>query len=42
MLGTFGFDRNGNTTLRSCGVYEMAASGGPAFFETATPARVVG
>jgi hypothetical protein len=42
VLGTFGFDRNGNTTLRSCGVYEMAASGGPAFFETATPARVVG
>jgi hypothetical protein len=42
VLGTFGFDRNGNTTLKSCGVHKIAASGGPAFFETVTPARVVG
>jgi hypothetical protein len=29
VLGIFGFDRNGNTTLKSCGVYKMAASGAP-------------
>jgi hypothetical protein len=42
VLGTFGLDRNGNSTLRSCGVYKVSASGGPALFETVTPARVVG
>ena len=41
MLGTFGFGRNGSTTLKSCGVYKVAANGGPAFFETVTPVSVV-
>lgn len=42
VLGTFGFDRNGDTTLKSYGVYKVAANGVPPFFETVTPARVVG
>jgi hypothetical protein len=41
VLGTFGFGRNGSTTLKSCGVYKVAANGGPAFFETVTPVSVV-
>lgn len=42
VLGTFGFDRNGNSALKSCGVYKISASGGPALFGTVTPARVAG
>ena len=46
VLGTFGFDKDGDTTLNSYGVYygvyRVAANGTPAFFETLTPAKVAG
>jgi len=41
-LGAFGFDKDGDTTLKSYGVYKVAANGTPAFFETLTPAKVAG
>jgi len=40
VLGTFGFDKNGDTTLKSYGVYKVA-SGVPAFYETVTPTKTV-
>jgi branched-chain amino acid transport system substrate-binding protein len=40
VLGTFGFDKNGDTTLKSYGVYKVAG-GVPAFFKTVTPAKTV-
>lgn len=42
VLGTFGFDKDGDTTLNSYVVYRVAANGTPAFFETLTPAKVAG
>jgi branched-chain amino acid transport system substrate-binding protein len=41
-LGTFGFDKDGDTTLKSYGLYKVAANGTPVFFETLTPAGTVG
>jgi branched-chain amino acid transport system substrate-binding protein len=40
VLGAYGFDKNGDTTLKSYGVYKVAA-GVPAFYETVTPTKVV-
>jgi branched-chain amino acid transport system substrate-binding protein len=40
VLGSYGFDKNGDTTLKSYGVYKVAA-GLPAFYETVTPTKVV-
>ena len=40
MLGTFGFDKNGDTTLKSYGVYKVSG-GVPIFFETVTPTKIV-
>jgi branched-chain amino acid transport system substrate-binding protein len=40
VLGSYGFDKNGDTTLKSYGVYKVAA-GVPAFFETVTPTKTV-
>ena len=37
VLGTFGFDKNGDTTLRSHGLYKLGPSGDPVFVETITP-----
>ena len=40
VLGTFGFDKNGDTTLKSYGVYKVSG-GVPTFFESVTPTKVV-
>ena len=41
VLGTFGFDANGDTTLKSYGLYKVNSSGDPVFFETLTPTKTV-
>ena len=41
VLGTFGFNKDGDTTLKSYGLYKVAANGVPAFFETLTPTKTV-
>jgi len=41
VLGAFGFNKDGDTTLRSYGVYKVNASGAPVYFETLTPAKTV-
>lgn len=41
VIGTYGFDRNGDTTLRSVGLYKVGPSGDPTFFKTITPPRVL-
>jgi branched-chain amino acid transport system substrate-binding protein len=42
VIGNFGFNANGDTTLKSYGVYKVGKDGSPAFFETVTPTKVVG
>ena len=37
VLGTYGFDKNGDTTLKSYGLYKVGADGEPAFSKTARP-----
>ncbi len=34
VLGTYGFDKNGDTTLKAYGVYKVGSTGEPVFFET--------
>jgi len=41
VLGTYGFDKNGDTTLRSYGLYRVGPNGDPVFVKTITPARVL-
>ncbi len=41
VLGTYGFDANGDTTLKSYGLYKVDASGSPVFFKTITPNKTV-
>jgi branched-chain amino acid transport system substrate-binding protein len=41
VLGTYGFDKNGDTTLKSYGLYKVAANGEPVFFKTITPTKTV-
>ena len=41
VLGAFGFNKEGDTTLKSYGVYKVNASGTPVYFETLTPAKSV-
>jgi branched-chain amino acid transport system substrate-binding protein len=41
VLGTFGFNKNGDTTLKSYGVYKVNSSGVPVYFETLTPTKTV-
>jgi branched-chain amino acid transport system substrate-binding protein len=41
VLGTFGFNKDGDTTLKSYGVYKVSSSGAPAYFETLTPTKTV-
>jgi branched-chain amino acid transport system substrate-binding protein len=40
VLGTYGFDSNGDTTLKSYGLYKVASSGDPVFDKTLTPTKV--
>jgi branched-chain amino acid transport system substrate-binding protein len=37
VLGTYGFDKNGDTTLKSYGLYKVGANGNPQFERTVTP-----
>jgi branched-chain amino acid transport system substrate-binding protein len=45
VIGTYGFDANGDTTLRSYGLYRVASggpdAGDPVFLRTLTPAKTV-
>jgi branched-chain amino acid transport system substrate-binding protein len=40
VLGTYGFNKNGDTTLKSYGVYKVSG-GVPVFYESVTPTKVV-
>jgi branched-chain amino acid transport system substrate-binding protein len=42
VLGTYGFDKNGDTTLKSYGLYKVNSSGEPVFDKTITPTKTVG
>ncbi len=37
VLGTYGFDANGDTTLKSYGLYKVGSDGNPVFERTVTP-----
>ena len=37
VLGTYGFDKNGDTTLKSYGLYNVGPDGNPAFVKAITP-----
>jgi branched-chain amino acid transport system substrate-binding protein len=41
VLGTYGFDKNGDTTLKSYGLYKVGPNGAPVFFKTITPTKTV-
>lgn len=42
VLGTYGFDKNGDTTLKSYGVYKAGGPGGTlTFYKTVTPTKTV-
>jgi branched-chain amino acid transport system substrate-binding protein len=41
VLGTYGFNSNGDTTLKSYGLYKVASDGEPVFFQTLTPTKTV-
>ncbi|MFZ0043512.1 MAG: branched-chain amino acid ABC transporter substrate-binding protein [Solirubrobacteraceae bacterium] len=41
VLGTYGFDSNGDTTLKAYGLYKVGPTGEPVFFKTITPTKTV-
>jgi branched-chain amino acid transport system substrate-binding protein len=41
VLGTYGFNKDGDTTLKSYGVYKVGGNGMPVFYETLTPTWTV-
>jgi branched-chain amino acid transport system substrate-binding protein len=41
VLGTYGFDKNGDTTLKSYGLYKVGSDGDPVFLKTITPTKTV-
>jgi branched-chain amino acid transport system substrate-binding protein len=41
VLGNYGFDKNGDTTLKSYGLYKVGSDGNPVFFKTITPTKVL-
>ena len=41
VLGTYGFDKNGDTTLKSFGLYKPNATGVPTYLSTLTPTQTV-
>ncbi|MGO9498196.1 MAG: branched-chain amino acid ABC transporter substrate-binding protein [Solirubrobacteraceae bacterium] len=41
VLGTYSFEKDGDTTLKAIGLYKVGASGNPTFWRTITPARVL-
>ena len=40
VLGNYGFDKNGDTTLKSYGLYKVGSDGDPVFLKTLTPTKV--
>jgi branched-chain amino acid transport system substrate-binding protein len=42
VLGTYGFNKNGDTTLKSYGLYKVDSTGEPVFDKTITPTKTVG
>jgi branched-chain amino acid transport system substrate-binding protein len=42
VLGTYGFNRNGDTTLKSYGEYKVGSDGNLVFYKTLTPSKTVG
>jgi branched-chain amino acid transport system substrate-binding protein len=41
VLGTYGFDANGDTTLKSFGLWKVGSNGELVFFQTVTPTKTV-
>jgi len=41
VLGTYGFDKNGDTTLKAYGLYKVGSNGEPVFVKTITPTKTV-
>ena len=41
VLGIYGFDKNGDTTLKSYGLYKVGSNGEPVFYKTLTPTKTV-
>ena len=41
VLGKYGFDKNGDTTLKSYGLYKVGPTGDPVFLKTITPTKTV-
>jgi branched-chain amino acid transport system substrate-binding protein len=41
VLGTYGFDANGDTTLKAYGLYKVGPTGDPVFDKTLTPSKVL-
>jgi branched-chain amino acid transport system substrate-binding protein len=41
VLGTYGFNKDGDTTLKSYGLYKIGSNGEPVFFKTLTPTQTV-
>ncbi|MDQ6729968.1 MAG: branched-chain amino acid ABC transporter substrate-binding protein [Actinomycetota bacterium] len=41
VLGSYGFDANGDTTLKSYGLYKVDSTGNPVFYKTITPTKTV-
>ncbi|MBV9422300.1 MAG: branched-chain amino acid ABC transporter substrate-binding protein [Solirubrobacterales bacterium] len=41
VLGTYGFNKDGDTTLKAYGLYKVGPSGEPVFYKTVTPTKTV-
>jgi branched-chain amino acid transport system substrate-binding protein len=41
VLGTYGFDKDGDTTLKAYGLYKVGPTGDPVFDKTLTPTKVL-
>jgi branched-chain amino acid transport system substrate-binding protein len=41
VLGTYGFNKDGDTTLKSYGLYKVDSTGEPVFYKTLTPTKVL-
>ena len=41
MLGTYSFNADGDTTLKSYGLYKVGSTGDPVFFKTLTPTKTL-